>query len=281
MRLFNTNAFIFLIVFLVSFTSCDNDNREAQLQLSKVRELYNNKDYVTAKSELDSLNIKFPKALEERKAGIALLDSIRRAENMQTIEVSDSLINVFQPQVNEKKKMFSFQRDKNYQETGSYVPKEMVSTHITGTTLRSGVEENGQLYLESVYIGGQRHNKIRISLKDGLFAESLPVTDDGLNYRFTNMGKAYEIIRFTGAAENNVAAFVFSNAEKMLTVTVDGQAKYSYTLTLQARTAIAKSYELSRMMLQLDSLKTAKEKAEYHLYYLDNKDNKSMENATE
>lgn len=278
MKQFYTSAFILLHVLLLS---CGDNNNEARLQLAKVRQHYQNKEYTLAKSELDSLNAKYPKALDERKAGVALLDTIRRAENMHTIATSDSLIKYFQPQVEEKKKAFILQRDKNYQDAGTYIPRESVASHITGTSLRSGVEESGQLYLESVFVGAQKHSKIKISLKDGSFVESLPVSDDGLNYRYTNMGKTYEVVRFTGAAENNVAEFIFSNADKALTVTIEGQGKYSYTLTLQSKSAIAKSYELSKMILQLDSLKSAKELAEYRLYHLDNKGKMQTEDTVE
>lgn len=268
MKLIYVNAFVFLVILLLS---CGDNNRDAQLQLSKVRTHYSNKEYALAKAELDSLNARYPKAIEVRKAGMALLDSIRTAENIQIKEMSDSLITIFQPQVEEKLKQFTLQKDKNYQDTGNYIPKESVTSSITTTTLRSGVGEDGRLYLESVFIGAGRHDRIKLSLKDGTYVESLPVNEDGLNYRFTNMGRTYEVIRFTGEAENDVAEFIFSNVDKPISVTLDGNTKYSYTLTLQAKTAIAKSFELSRMMLQLDSLKTAKEKAEYHLYYLDNK----------
>jgi len=141
--------------------------------------------------------------------------------------------------------------------------------------LRSGVTEDGKLYVESVFIGSQKHNKLRVSLKDGSFAETQAVTDDGLNYRFSNMGKNYEIVRFAGPDENGVGKFIFSNSDKALTATITGNGKYSYTLPQVTKSAIAKSYELSVMMSQLDSLKTAKEMAAFRLYNMDNKGEKA------
>lgn len=268
MKTFYRSIFILLSFLLFA---CTSENEEAQRQLNTARQLYSQAEYALAKQTLDSLKANHPKAFPQLQAGILLLDSIRRGENEQIIAQCDSLISSFEPKVEQEKTKFSFQQNKQYQETGSYIPKESVTSSITSTTLRSGVEENGQLYIESVFIGGQKHNKIKILSKDGSFAESIPVNDDGLNYRFSNMGKTYEVIRFSGNKENGIAKFIFSNTNNPLSVTLDGQGRYTYTLSQQVKSAISKSYQLSVMMLQLDSLKTAKEKAEFHIYYLDNK----------
>ncbi|NDV95405.1 hypothetical protein D0T84_10830 [Dysgonomonas sp. 521] len=270
MKSYHKSISILLFLFLLA---CSSENKDAQKQLEIARQYYTQKEYTLAKQQLDSLKSKYPKAFPQLSAGLALLDSIRRGEDEKTIATCDSLIISFQPTVDQEKKLFSFQQNKQYQETGNYIPKESVAAYITGTTLRSGVNENGRLFIESVFIGGQKHNKLKISAKDGSYVETMPVNDDGLNYRFTNMGKTYEIIHFTGASENGIAKFIFANFDKPLTATIEGQGKYTYTLSQQAKSAIAKSYQLSVMILQLDSLKTEKEKAEYRIYYLDNKKN--------
>jgi hypothetical protein len=266
------NAFVFLSIFLFACGSKDNG---ARLRLDAARHLYEQKEYVKAKEELDSIKILYPKSFAEMKAGLGLLDTIRRAENVQIITECDSLINLYNPQLEKVKTQFIYQRNKEYQESGSYVPKETASGGaITATTLRSGVGDDGVLYIESVFVGAQKHNKIRVATKDGSFMESLPVNDDGLNYRFSNMDKSYEVIRFAGVNQNGIGGFIYSHENKPLTVTLEGQGKYSYTLSQTIKSAVSKSFHLSTMMLQLDSLKTAKEKAEYHIYYLDNKKNK-------
>lgn len=230
-----------------------------------------------AKQEIDSMHVLYPKAFDERRAGLALLDTIRRAENHQTITECDSLIVLYSPQLEKMKSLFSYQRDKKYQEEGTYIPKESVAGAITGTTLRSGVAEDGTLYLESVFIGQQKHNQIKVSTKDGFFTQSLSVTDDGLNYRFSNMGKNYEVIRFSGSDENGIAKFIYSNQDKALTLTLEGASKYSYILSQTIKSAVSKSFQLSTMMLQLDSLKKAKEEAEFKNYYLENDKGKVKE----
>lgn len=265
-----------LVLLTVAFFACSQKDNGAKLRLDAARSFYAQKEYESAKQEIDSINILYPKAIEERKASLLLLDSVRRTQNLQVIAECDSLIAINSPEVDKVKSLFSYQRNKQYQETGAYIPKESLSGgRIVGTTLRSGVGEDGVLYIESVFVGGkQKHNQIKISKKDGSFVQSQPVTDEGLNYRFSDMGKEYEVIRFMGSKENGVAKFVFANEKEPLTVTLEGRSKYSYTLSQTIKTAISKSFQLSTMMLQLDSLKNAKEKAEFNIYNLDKKEGK-------
>lgn len=263
---------VFLTLLTVFLFACGTKDDGAKLSLETARTFLKQGEFELAKQQIDSLNSLYPKAIDERKASLALLDSVRRGENDYTIKLCDSLILLVAPQIEKHKTQFIFQQNKEYQETGTFVPKETASNGpITGTTLRSGVGEDGVLYLESVYVGGQKHNKIKVTAKDGSFVESLPVTEEGLLYRFSNMGKNYEVVRFVGEKENGVAKFIFVNKDTPLTVSLEGQNKYSYTLSQTLKSAVSKSYQLSSMMLQLDSLKTAKEKAEFKNYNLDKK----------
>ena len=260
---------IFSFLFLLSCTSKDNG---AQAYLDNARKYYNEQQYDLAKLELDSLRANYPTALPQLKQRLLLIDSIRRGENERTITLCDSLISIYQPELEKAQKLFIYQRNKQYQESGDYIPRESVSSGaITASTLRSGVTESGQLFIESVLIGAQKHNKLKITVKGGTSVESIPVNDDGLNYRFSNMGKSYEVIRFIGADENGIGKFIAENEKSQLTATLSGAGKYSYTLPQSIKASITKSYKLSTIMLQLDSLKTEKEKAQFYNYNLDQK----------
>lgn len=265
---------LWLIAFLLLSVSCSDKTEGAKKQLEFARQLYAEGYYDSAKHQIDSIKILYPKAYDQIKSGLALLDSVRRGQNATNIAFCDSIIKAFQPKIDSVKKYFVYQRDKNYQDAGFFIPREIASGGVlTGTTIRTGVAEDGYMYIESIFVGGnQRHNKIKVSAKDGSFAESLPVTDDGLNFRFSNMGKQFEVIKFTKASDNGVGRFIFANAGKPLTITLDGAAKYSYTLSQPLKNAVVKSFQLSQMMLQMDSLKTEREKSEFKNYYLDNKE---------
>lgn len=264
-------VFFTAIVLLVS--ACSPDKKAAQEMLMQARELYKNGEYTKSKQTIDSMKVLYPKAFDQINAGFALTDSIRKGENTLIIAQCDSLITTYTPIIDSMKQYFIYQRNKEYQETGFFIPKEgYTGEKLTNTTLRSGVDEkNGQIYLESVYIGGQIHNQIKVSTKDEAFAESLPVTSEGLNFRFSNLGKQFEVIKFAGKDDNGVSKFIVTHIDKPVTVTISGQGNITYNLSANAKSAINKTYDLSVMMTQLDSLKTEKEKAQYKLHYLDNK----------
>lgn len=260
----------------ILLSSCSTKDKGAREQLDAARKLYTAKEYTLAEQLLDSLHRAYPKALEERKAALTLLDSVRRDHQTLHIAICDSLIEKNLSVLNTLKSGFVYQRNKEYQDKGFYLPKETSGNgQVQATTFRSGVEENGTLFLESVFVGNsKKHNKAKVSAKDGSFAETRAVNDDGFNYRFNTGERQYEIIRFVGADENGVAKFVSTNEKQVLTLSLDGQAKYSYALTQQQKSAISRSYRLSVLMTQTDSLKNEKEKAKVHILYLDN--NKSI-----
>lgn len=269
-----TTLFLFTIVLI--FTSCSSKNEGANSLLESARIALAQNDFQSAKNNLDSIKILYPKAFEQQHMAFALLDTVRRAENDFIMQQCDSLISRLIPQVDSMKTLFHYSIDKNYQEAGVFVPKMVWNNgQLQFNTLRPGVAENGELYIESIYIGSQIHDQIKASTKEGNSAESLTVNDDGLNFRFTNLGKQYEIIKFTGSALNGIADFIITNQEKAITLTLTGNSKYSYQIPANTKKAISQSVDLSVTMLQLDSLKEEKKKAEFRNYKLTEKANKT------
>ncbi len=257
-----------LVILLAS--SCSDNHQVAERHLSNARTLLAQSEFELAKAELDSINTLYPKSFEQRKAAVPLLDSIRRAENNALIADVEAQLSELMPIVEKLKSDFVFQKDEKYQETGSYIPKATAGSGVLSyTTLHSGVEEDGRVYLESIFIGGQKHNKLMIKV-GGESAESLVVEGDGYIHRFTDLGKTYEVIRLIGANENGVAKFIAEKAKSPMTVQLLGSHMASYTLPQNIKNAIAKSVELSEYMLTIDSLKSEKEKAEFKNFYLDN-----------
>lgn len=254
------------------FLACgEKKNEEAIAYLNNIQNLYNSGDYEKALSMTDSIQILYPKAFKEIKEGLAFKQDIRKALNEKYITDCDSILSVYEPKIDSLKKLFVLQKDKEYQETGIYIPKSVHSNSLTGTTLRAGVYEDGRLYIESVYLGGQLHNKIRVNTRDKNSAESLPVTDDGLNFRFSNLGQQYEVIKVMPVHNNGLAEFIYTYSDQPLTVTLEGKNKTSFSLSNAQKKAITDSYQLSTWILQQDSLLTVKDKAETLIRYLDSK----------
>ncbi len=78
---------------------------------------------------------------------------------------------------------------------------------------------------------GIKHNKIRVTSRDGSFAETLAVTSDGLNYRFNTIDRNYEIVRYSGTDENGVAQFIYTFQDEPLTVHIIGNRTINVTLS--------------------------------------------------
>lgn len=262
--------FYLFTIIILTIASCSDDHKGAIQRLENSRQFLSVQEFGKAKAEIDSLNKLYPKSFEQREAGILLLDSIRKAENNYIIGNMDKQLADQEPVLEKMKGDFVFLKDEKYQETGSYISKNIAGSGVlSNTTLRVGVEEDGRIYLESVYVGGQKHNRLKVSAGD-LFAETLEAEGDGFVYRFTDLGKTYEVIRFIGANENKVSKFIAENSKSTLKVQLSGQHTTSYTLSQTLKDAVRKSYELSSQMLLVDSLKAEKEKAEFRNFYLDN-----------
>lgn len=263
-----SNYVIILFLMILTTVSCgDKKNQQAIQYLNNIRTLYEQGQYETALQQIDSIQILFPKAFQEIKDGLALKQEVRRASDQKQIALCDSLVVTYQPKIDSIKKLFTYRKEKD-DDYGVYIPKAVSGDTPASTMLRSGVNDNGSMYIESVYIGGQIHNTIRVSTKDDKSAESLSIEGDGFVFRFSHMGKQYEIIQATSVHDNGLAHFI-AYADAPLTVTLKGKNTTSFPLSNIQKKAITDSYQLSRLMLQQDSLATAKDKAQMRIKYLD------------
>lgn len=126
------------------------------------------------------------------------------------------------------------------------------------------------LFLESVLSGSNiNHNKIKVSIPDGSYAETQRVTADGLNYKFTTLKRTYEIVRFIGNDENGVSEFIYTFQDSPITLTYMGKSNSTKTLTKTEKVAVSQSYELSSILYEIEDLKYEKGKSEALLRYLD------------
>ena len=262
-----------LVLFAIMLTaiSCNSNKKKAKDYLDIAKQALQENKFDVAKSHIDSVKILFPKAFEEIRAGYDLMQDVRKAENKRNIAYIDSMIDVTIDKFKEQRVNFDFVRDQNYQEFGNYIPKlTPTSATLEQNTLRSGVSEKGILYLESVLSGvNLNHSKIKASTPNGSYAESLTVTADGLNYKFTTLNKTYEIVRFFGDDENGVSEFIFTFQESPIIINYIGKRNYSKALSKNEKKAIAQAFELSKIILEVNKLKFEKGKSEALLRYLE------------
>lgn len=270
--IWSSKQFIFVFLLLLcGLISCSSKSKNAKYYLTMAQEYYKANNYENAKSYIDSIKLLHPKSFKEIKEGFALLQDVRRAENKRNIAFLDSVIEVNYTVLKEIQTKFDFVRDENYQEFGNYVPKLTPSSKpLEENTLRSRVSEKGVLFLESVISGSDiNHNKIKVSIPDGSYAETLTVTSDGLNYKFTTLKRTYEIVRFIGKDENGVSEFIYTFKDSPITLTYLGKRNYTKTLSNTEKNAISQSFQLSSVLSEIENIKFEKGKTEALLRYLD------------
>src|SRR5690554_1611662 len=263
---------ILMLLSLLSI-SCSGRGKGASTYLNEAKNAYSDGNYSLAKLKIDSIKILFPKAFDEINSGFQLMQKVRLAENKRNIAFCDSMLRENYSELNTILTKFDYVRDDRYQEFGEYFPKAYpYSSSLERNGLRSGVNEKGDLFIESILLGSSvKHNKIRLNSNDDSFAETNVVTADGLNYSFKTLEKSYEIVRFGGNDENNVAQYVYSYRNKPITVHFIGKRTVTTNLTNNAKNAISQSFELSNLLKSIEQLKLEKEKSEVLIRYLESR----------
>ncbi|ULB33831.1 MULTISPECIES: hypothetical protein [Proteiniphilum] len=266
---FRTHILLFINVLLIS---CSGGNG-AKKYLSDAAIAYQEGNYSLAKLKIDSIKMLYPKSFDEINAGFSLMQQIRMSENIRNIVFCDSMLRESYDSLNEMLTKFDYVRDGRYQEFGEYYPKSYpYHSSLNRNGLRSGVREKGVFFIESIVLGsGIKHNKIRVTSRDGSFAETLAVTSDGLNYRFNTIDRNYEIVRYSGTDENGVAQFIYTFQDEPLTVHIIGNRTINVTLSNASKKGISQSFELSRLLLNIEQLKLEKEKSEALIKYLESR----------
>lgn len=264
---------ILLFLSTLLLFSCSGKSKGAKEYLSQAGRAYQEGNYSLAKLKIDSIKILFPKSFNEINAGFSLMQDIRMAENRRNIIYCDSMLHEKYAELNNKVTLFDYIRDERYQEFGNYYPKSYpYQSSLNQNGIRSGVGEKGGLFIESIFSGSTiKHHQVKVSTKDGNFAETLSVVSDGLNYRFSTLDKSYEIVRYSGGAENGLSIFVYTFHDQPLSLQFIGSRSMTVTLTNAAKKGIIDSFELSALLLDIEQLKLEKEKSEALIRYLESR----------
>ncbi|MDB0680365.1 hypothetical protein PL418_02100 [Barnesiella intestinihominis] len=239
--------------------SCGDNSNEANAQYEKAQKLFENGQYANAKNAIDSIELLYPKAFKQIKAGMLLMCRVKQKESEQNLLYIDSVLKVRQTELEAAKKNFRFEKDAKYQTEGNYIYKKLPKqAAINRSQLKVLVTENGQMQLASVYYGSTpiKHSSIRATLPDKSKAETLVIGYDGANnYRFTNDGKYTEIVTYKDGQCSAVAAIIANNTSKKITLTYLGGNRYTLSLDPVTREAVKATRELANLMKNVDDLK--------------------------
>ena len=216
--------------------SCGDNSNEANAQYEKARKLFENGQYANAKNAIDSIELLYPKAFKQIKAGMLLMCRVKQKESEQNLLYIDSVLKVRQTELEAVKKNFRFEKDAKYQTEGNYIYKKLPKQYYGSTPIK--------------------HSSIRATLPDKSKAETLVIGYDGANnYRFTNDGKYTEIVTYKDGQCSAVAALIANNTSKKITLTYLGGNRYTLSLDPVTREAVKATRELANLMKNVDDLK--------------------------
>ena len=254
---------------------CSGDEKAAQARLDKAREMYERNELFGAKNEIDSLRALYPKEVKVLKQGLRLMRKVEMKEAERNIAYCDSLLPIKIEEVEGLKKGFVFEKDSAYEEIGNYIWKQQtIERNVQRCYIRCGVSEEGEMYLASVYYGGRpiEHTGIRLSLKDGQFAETASIPyDGGINYRFKDMGSTTEVVTYKGEHGIDAVKFIYDNADERIKVEYTGGKPYVIYMADADKKAVVSTFNLATVLSDIQNMTTLKEKSEKKIAYLKSK----------
>lgn len=98
--------------------SCGDNSNEANAQYEKARKLFENGQYANAKNAIDSIELLYPKAFKQIKAGMLLMCRVKQKESEQNLLYIDSVLKVRQTELEAAKKNFRFEKMPNTKRKG-------------------------------------------------------------------------------------------------------------------------------------------------------------------
>lgn len=266
---------ICLALMAVLFAGCNGNEKEAQARLDNAKGMYERSEFFAAKNEIDSIRALYPKEYNVLKGALSLMRQVEAGEAERNIAFCDSLLPIKLLEAEELKKGFVFEKDSAYEEIGNYIWKQQtVERNVQRSYVRCGANEKGEMYLASVYFGPSplQHTGIKVSTKDGLFAETVSIPyDGGVNYRFKDLGNTTEVVTYKGENGVDAVKFIYSNQPERIRIDYTGGKPYTLTMADADKKAIVSTYSLATVLSDIESMNKEKEKAIKKMNYLKSK----------
>lgn len=267
--------YVACLALALALTGCDNAKREAQERLEKARTYYENNDFFAARSEIDSLRAQYPKEIEALKEALTLMRQVDLKEAERNIAFCDSLMPIRLHEADSLKAGFTFEKDSAYEEIGNYIWKQQtIERNVQRCYVRCGVDENGEMYLASVYYGGHPidHTSIKLSTPEGLYAETASIPyDGGVNYHFKDMGSTTEVVTYKGTNGQDAIKFIYDHAQERIRVEYKGGKPYIIYMAEADKKALVTTYNLATALTDIHRMVETKRKALKRIAYLNEK----------
>ena len=258
---------------LCLLASCHSDEKAAQARLDRAKALYEEASYFAAKNEIDSLRAAYPKEVKVLREALTLMRQVEWKEAERNIAFCDSLIPIrLQEADSVKNSGFTFEKDSAYEEVGTFVWKQQtVERNVQRCYIRCGVNEKGEMYLASVYYGAQpiNHTGIKLSLKDGISAETASIpSDGGLNDHVKDLGHTTEVVTYQGDKGMDAIKLIYANPKERIKVEYTGGKPYTIYLADADKKALLATYDLAVLLSDVNQMIKEKDKTTKKIEYL-------------
>lgn len=259
----------------ITLSACSDTAKQAQARLDNAKAMYERNEFFGAKNEIDSIRALYPKEFSVLKESLSLMRQVELKEAERNIAFCDSLLPVRLAEIEVLQKGFVLEKDSVYEEIGNYIWKQQtIERNVNRCYIRSGVNEKGEMYLASVYFGARpiNHTSIKLSTKDGLFAETASIPyDGGVNYRFKDLGNTTEVVTYKGENCADAVKFIYTNEKNRIKADYAGDKPYSMVIADGDKKAIAATYNLAIVLSEIENMQKEKQKAEKKIAYLNKK----------
>ena len=266
---------IYIPLVAALLTACEGDRRAAEERLAQAQALYERNEFFGAKNEIDSIKMLYPKEVTVLRQALNLMRQVEWKEAERNIAFCDSVLPIKREELVGLKAGFVFEKDSAYEEIGHYIWKrQTIERNVQRCYVRCGVNEEGEMYLASVFYGGKpiEHTSVRLSTKDGQEAETATIPfDGGLNYRFTDLGQTTEVVTYKGEHCESAVKLIYANAKERIKVDYKGGKPYTIYMADADKEAIVKTFDLATVLSDIHAMETLKAKSAKKMDYLNQK----------
>ncbi len=248
--------------------ACAEDvERPAQEYLTRAQDLYAHKQYHTAKLQLDSIKVLYPKAFDTRKQAQALLLQVELAESEAGKAYVDSLLHDVSAKVAHLTAKLYLDKDVRYQEVGHYYASAYrIENNVSRSYLRPQVDERGACTIVAFYRGKpiQAHT-LRLTAADGTFVELKAAYEP---YVSSDALGRTERTDFVVEPDNNVASFVALQQGKSLKATLVGESGNANIILAKADAqALQTVCELGAVLRSVSNLQAQSQELERRIRF--------------
>ena len=266
---------IYIPLVAALLTACEGDRRAAEERLAQAQALYERNEFFGAKNEIDSIKMLYPKEVTVLRQALNLMRQVEWKEAEGGGAFCDSVLPIKREELVGLKAGFVFEKDSAYEEIGHYIWKrQTIERNVQRCYVRCGVNEEGEMYLASVFYGGKpiEHTSVRLSTKDGQEAETATIPfDGGLNYRFTDLGQTTEVVTYKGEHCESAVKLIYANAKERIKVEYKGGKPYTIYMADVDKEAIVKTFDLATVLSDIQAMETLKAKSAKKMDYLNQK----------